>query len=188
MNLFDAIHTRRTIKDFTAQPVPDDLLHQALDAGRWAQNHRMSEPWRFVILGPESQRAIAAISGDVLLQTARADAETLAKMRADAEAKILSKPRIVAVTCCLCGDREVEQEDYAAVACAVQIIQLAAWGLGLGMQWSTSRFTTAPKTCELLGVDQAQEMIVGLLYFGYPAAVPDAKPRKALAEVSRTLP
>mgnify|MGYP001378239253 CR=1 FL=1 len=35
MNLFDAIYTRRTIKDFTAQPVPDDLLHKALDAGRY---------------------------------------------------------------------------------------------------------------------------------------------------------
>lgn len=188
MNLFDAITTRRTIKEFTDQPVPDDLLMQALDAGRWAQNHRMTEPWRFLILGPVSHRAIAAINGDAVLETARADAETLAKMRADAEAKILSKPRIVAVTCCLCGDKAVEQEDYAAVACAVQNIQLAAWGLGLGMQWSTSRFSTRPDTYSLLGVDPGQEMIAGLLYFGFPATVPVAKPRKPLAEVSQLLP
>ncbi len=188
MNLFDAIHTRRTIKEFTAQPVPDDLLMQALEAGRWAQNHRMTEPWRFLILGPQSRQAIAAINGDALLEKTRADAETQAKMRADAEAKILSKPRIVAVTCCLCGDKEVEQEDYAAVACAVQNIQLAAWGLGLGMQWSSSGFITRPATYQLLGVDPAREMIVGLLYFGYPAVVPAPKPRKPLAEVSRTLP
>ena len=167
MNLFDAIHTRRTIKEFTTQPVPDDLLMQALDAGRWAQNHRMTEPWRFLILGPQSRRAIAAVNGDAVLEKARADAETLAKMRTDAEAKILSKPRIVAVTCCLCGNKAVEQEDYAAVACAVQNIQLAAWGLGLGMQWTTSRFATRPESYALLGVDPAREMIVGLLYFGY---------------------
>ena len=188
MNLFDAIQTRRTIKEFTAQPVPDDLLMQALDAGRWAQNHRMTEPWRFLILGPQSRQAIAAINGDAVLEKARADAETLAKMRADAEAKILSKPRIVAVTCCLCGNKAVEQEDYAAVACAIQNIQLTAWGLGLGMQWTTSGFATRPETYALLGVEPGQEMIVGLLYFGYPAAVPDAKQRKPLAEVSRTLP
>lgn len=188
MNLFDAIHNRRTIKEFTDQPVPDELLHQALDAGRWAQNHRMTEPWRFLILGPQSHRAIAVINGNALLEKARADAEMLAKMRADAEAKILSKPRVVAVTCCLCGNKEVEQEDYAAVSCAVQNIQLAAWGLGLGMQWSTSGFTTRPETYALLGVDPAAEMIAGLLYFGYPASVPAPKPRKPLAEVSRTLP
>ncbi len=188
MNLFDAILTRRTIKEFTDQPVPDDLLHQALDAGRWAQNHRMTEPWRFLILGPQSRQAIAAINGDAVLEKARADAGMLAKMRTDAEAKILSKPRIVAVTCCLCGNKEVEQEDYAAVSCAVQNIQLAAWGLGLGMQWTTSGFTTWPDTYALLGVDPAQEMIAGLLYFGFPAAVPDPKPRKSLAEVTRTLP
>lgn len=188
MNLFDAIHTRRTIKEFTTQPVPDDLLHQVLDAGRWAQNHRMTEPWRFLILGPQTQRAIAVINGDALLEKTRADAGMLTKMRADAETKILSKPRIVAVTCCLCGNKEVEQEDYAAVSCAVQNIQLAAWGLGLGMQWSTSGFSTRPDTYALLGVDPAAEMIVGLLYFGFPAVVPDPKPRKPLAEVSRTLP
>ncbi len=188
MNLFDAIYTRRTIKDFTAQPVPDELLHKALDAGRWAQNHRMTEPWRFYILGPQTKQAVAAISGDVLVQTAKADAATLAKMRADQEDKILGKPRIVAVTCRLCGDKEIEQEDYAAVACAVQNVQLAAWGLGLGMQWGSSRFTTAPETYTLLGVDPAKEMIVGLLYFGFPAAVPAAKPRKSLGEIVRTLP
>jgi len=159
-----------------------------LDAGRWAQNHRLSEPWRFVILGPQSQRAVAAINGDALLEKARVNAEMLAQMRADAEAQILSKPRVMAVTCCLCGDKAVEQEDYAAVSCAVQNIQLAAWGLGLGMQWTTHGFTTRPDTYALLGVDPAQEMIVGLLYFGFPAAVPDPKPRKSLAEVTRTLP
>lgn len=188
VNLFEAITTRRTIKEFTDQPVPDDLLMQALDAGRWAQNHRMTEPWRFLILGPQSHRAIAAINGDAVLEKARADAPTLAKMRADAEAKLLSKPRIVAVTCALCGNKEVEQEDYAAVSCAVQNIQLAAWGLGLGMQWSTSGFTTRPETYTLLGADPDKEMIAGLLYFGYPASVPSAKPRKPLAEVSRILP
>lgn len=188
MNLFEAIQTRRTIKEFTDQSVPDDLLHQALDAGRWAQNHRMTEPWRFLILGPQSHRDIAVINGDALLEKTRADADTLAKMRVGAEAKILSKPRIVAVTCCLCGNKAVEQEDYAAVCCAVQNIQLAAWGLGLGMQWSTSGFSTRPDTYALLGVDPAAEMIVGLLYFGFPASVPAPKPRKPLAEVSRTLP
>jgi len=188
VNLFDAIYTRRTIKEFTDQPIPHDLLHKALDAGRWAQNHRMTEPWRFYILGPQTQRAIAVISADVLLATAKADAETLAKMCADQEAKILTKPRIVAVTCALCGDQEIEQEDYAAVACAVQNIQLAAWELGLGMQWGSSRFTTAPETYATLGADPARERIVGLLYFGFPAAVPGAKARKSLAEVSRNLP
>ncbi len=187
MNLFDAIYTRRTIKDFTAQPVPDDLLHKALDAGRWAQNHRMTEPWRFYILGPQTKQAIAAISGDVLVQTTKADAATLAKMRADQEGKILSKPCIVAATCARSSDKEIEQEDYAAVACAVQNIQLAAWELGLGMQWGSSRFTTAPETYAALGVDSAKEMIVGLLYFGFPADVPAAKPRKPLTEIARTL-
>ncbi len=188
MNLFDAILTRRTIKEFTDQPVPDDLLMQALDAGRWAQNHRMTEPWRFLILGPQSHRTVAVINGNAVLEKARADAETLAKMRSDAEAKILSKPRIVAITCALCGNKNVEQEDYAAVSCAIQNIQLAAWGLGLGMQWTTSGFTTRAETYQSLGVNPASDMIAGLLYFGYPARVPPVKPRKPLAEVSLTLP
>lgn len=165
MNVQDAIRTRRTIKEFTPQAVPADVLDRLLTAGTLAQNHRLTEPWRFCILGPQAHAALAAM-----------------------DAKMATKPVIVAVTCAMQGDAFQRKEDYAAVACAVQTIQLAAWAEGVGMQWSTGRTAMSPETAQLLGIDAQAEEMVGLLFFGYPAATPPARARRALAEVVRRLP
>lgn len=164
MELYQAIHTRRTIKEFTSQTVPPELLERVLEAGMWAQNHRLSQPWRFAVLGSNSHARLAAYF-----------------------AKALSIPAIVAVTCLKNENAEIEREDYAACACAIQNIQLAAHSLGLGMQWSTGKGSQDPRTQEIIGFDADEEFLVGLLFFGFPAQIPPAKPRKPLQEVLRYL-
>lgn len=190
VELFDAILNRRTIKAFKPDPVPDAVLEHALTAGLWAQNHRMTQPWRFVVLGPETHRALAQAGADAQLQSIRedTDATTREKVRTGAVQKLMSKPRIVVVTSILSSDAFQRREDYAATCCAIQNIQLAAWAEGVGMQWSTGKQTQQPQTYHLLGIDPNVEEIVGFLYFGYPAQVPDPAPRKPLTEVMRRLP
>ena len=178
MELSEAILARRTIKDFRPDPVPADLLDRALTAGLWAQNHKLTEPWRFTILGPETHRQLASVFAD----TQGPDG------RADAERKITSKPLVVAVSQRLANDDNTRREDYAAVACALQNIQLVAWAEGLGMQWSSGKIVRLESVYRLLGIDRQDEEIVGLLFFGFPARVPAAPRRKGLGEVSRRLP
>ena len=86
------------------------------------------------------------------------------------------------------GSAAQRKEDYGAISCAIQNIQLAAWAEGVGMQWSSGKIIALPPTYAVLGIDPAQEEIVGLLFFGYPAKVPTAPPRRPLAEVLRRLP
>ena len=178
MELATALFGRRTIKDFKMDPVPADLLDRALTAGLWAQNHKLTEPWRFTVLGPETHRALARTFADAQPPAARADAE----------GKILSKPLVVAVSQRLGGDDAQRREDYGAIACAIQNIQLAAWADGLGMQWSSGKVIRLASVYDLLGIDRQAEEIVGLLFFGFPARVPVVPPRKPLSEVSRQLP
>ena len=184
MELFEAILSRRTIKDFKPDPVPDEVLDRALTAGLWAQNHRLTEPWRFTILGPETRRRLA--EEFALAQAASAGSDN-DKVRADARGKILAKPCVVVVSQAL-GAPAQRQEDYGAICCAIQNIQLAAWTEGLGMQWSSGKITELPQTYAVAGIAAEQEAIVGLLFFGYPARVPPAQARKPLAAVSRRLP
>ncbi|BCM93742.1 hypothetical protein IAD21_05633 [Abditibacteriota bacterium] len=165
MELSQVIKERRTIKDFTGQAVPDELLERALEAGLWAQNHRLTQPWRFAILG-ESTKARLAQNFP----------------------KIATKPVVVAVSCLRSDGGEQEREDYAAVACAIQNIQLEAWNAGLGMQWSSGKMATGPHLYELLQLHTEREFVVGLLFFGFPLEIPPARARKPLAEVSKRLP
>ena len=186
MELFEAIFQRRTIKDFKPDAVPAHVLERVLATGPWAQNHRLTEPWRFTILGPETHARLAEDFAQA--QAAFPGAGDGEKMRTDARRKILSKPCVVAVSQRLSGPAAQQREDYAAVACAIQNIQLAAWAEGVGMQWSSGKIIRSPQTYEVLDIEPGQEEIVGLLFFGYPASLPEAQARKPLAAVSRRLP
>jgi len=102
-------------------------------------------------------------------------------------AKFLSKPGVLCVSAIQEGDAQRRREDFAAVCCAIQNVQLAAWADGIGMQWTTSPVTTDHSTYELLGIDPARETIVGFLYYGYPAEVPTPK-RRPIEDVVRRAP
>ena len=188
MDLLEAIYQRRTIKGFQPRPVPAEILERALTAGLWAQNHKLTEPWRFTLLGPETHRRLAESFAQAQAERAGADGDDAAKVAAEAREKILSKPCVVAVSQRLNGPPAQRREDYGAIACAIQNIQLAAWAEGVGMQWSSGKIIGMPPTYGTLGIDPAQEEIVGLLFFGYPANVPAAQARQPLAAVSRQLP
>ena len=189
MTVYDAILTRRSIKEFKPDTVSSELLEKVLSAGLWAQNHRMTQPWRFTILGPETHRKL--VEQYAQMQADNLAAHSMPQQRQLAYdkglKKLAAKPHMVAVSSIISPDADVRREDYAAISCAIQNIQLAAWGEGLGMQWSTGKFTSQPATYELLKIDPAQQEIVGILFFGFPAQVPSANPRKSLREVSQWL-
>jgi nitroreductase len=178
VNIEDAIFSRRTIHRFKPEVIEPGLLDEILAAGLWAQNHRLTQPWRFTVVGPETHRALAGVYA-AFKPGANRDA---------AAEKILSKPLLVAVSITLAGDAQQRREDYAAACCAIQIIQLMAWSRGVGMQWSTSPFTRLSETYDLLHCNPEKEEVIGILFFGYPAEVPAPPSRKPLHEVLRRVP
>ena len=190
MDVYDAILSRRSIFEFKAEPVPIELLEKVLDAGRWAQNHRLTEPWRFRALGPETHQALAEAFATVQLSALPPGVGEMERnaVRAGAMKKILTRPQVVVASYMRGSDETHRWEELAATSCAIQNIQLAAWGEGLGMQWSSNRMTRHPVTYALLGMDPEVEEIIAFLYFGFPAVVPEPRPRKPLEEVFQRLP
>lgn len=190
MNLSEALLERRTIKDFAPVNVPIPVLEKALAAGLWAQNHRLTQPWRFVILGGEARCTLADIAGDIQIASLPAGTEAAAveKARFQAYSKVSSRPAAVAVSYALSEDAVQRREDFAATCCAIQNIALAAWSDGLGMLWSTSPIMNHHRSLALLGIDPQKEELVGILYFGYPNGLPTTPKRKPLGEFLRVLP
>ncbi len=190
MDVLEAITTRRTIARFRSEPIPPETLRAALAAGIWAPNHRLTEPWRFVILGPETQRRLAARFGELKAAKAAAEsAERGERLRVDSERMFLTVPAIIAMAVVQEGDQQQRREDYAAACCAAQNIQLAAWAEGIGTKWSTAGVTRDPLAYELLGLDPARFDIIGFLFAGYPAETPPARLRRLPPEeVIRTTP
>jgi nitroreductase len=180
-----AIQSRRTIKEFRADPIPEETLWRILDAARWAPNHRLTEPWRIAVIGRQSREALA----DALAsQTASSqDPSAVAKAKDDARRKVMSPPVLLAVTCRLEGNPPQKVEDLAAVCAAIQNLQLAAWSEGIGSHWNTGRVTRLPETAALLELSERGEQLVGFVYLGYPAQVPEPPKRRPIQDFVRTL-
>lgn len=50
MNVYDAIRTKRAIRNFSSEPIPQEALLKILDAGRLAGSSKNSQPWHFVVI------------------------------------------------------------------------------------------------------------------------------------------
>lgn len=187
MEVTAAIAARRTIHDYRVEPLPEGALRRALAAALSAPNHRMTEPWRFVQVGPETRAKLLQVSAELkqLDPATPAGQSALQKL----SAKMLWPAELVALCQVKHADEEIAHEDYAAVACATYAAMLALWAEGIGSKWSTGEVTTDPRTYQLLGVDPAREAIVGFLWVGYAAnEIPKPRRRRSIDEVLRSVP
>lgn len=163
------LRERRTIHLFTAERPPDELVHNAIDVARWAPNHRLTEPWRFYLLGEETAAAISERNAQ-LVGARRGDSAAKAKLE-----RWSRIPGWLLVTSRRSTDEVRDQENYAATACAIQNLQLYLWSHGVGVKWTTGRVTRDADFWEIVGVDPQVERLVGLLWYGYPEAVPSTQ-------------
>lgn len=174
-SVIGALRARRTIHDFLPERPPREAVLAALDAARWAPNHRLTEPWRFYLLGAQTAERLSLLNAELVSRKSGEEAAA-AKLR-----RWRAMPGWLAVTCVKSADAAREQEDYAACCCAVQNLLLALWATGIGSKWSTGKVIREPAFFDAIGADAAQEFCVGLVWYGYPQSVP-AQHRVPLTE------
>ena len=64
---------------------------------------------------------------------------------------------------------------------------LYLWKAGVGSKWTTGVITRDSRFLEIIGIDDATEFVVGLIWYGYPKLTPEQK-RRGLEEVLSRLP
>lgn len=176
-----ALTGRRTIHSFQPESPPQDDILAALEAARWAPNHRHTEPWRFRLAGPETVARIVELNTRLVAEKKGAEAARQKQERWSAV------PGWLIATCLVCDDPLQCEEDYAACCCALQNMALSLWSRGVGMKWTTGPVVRHPEFPELAGFDPVRERVVGLVWYGYPEKIPQQQ-RKPLEEIVQTLP
>ena len=162
----ETIRSRRTINLYLQTPVPQQLISDAIEAAIWAPNHHVTEPWRFYVFGSETISRCIELQREIT--TAKRDAKA-----AEFKAKSWSeKPGWLLVTCQRSEDALRQQEDYAACCAAVQNLSLFLWKAGVGTKWTTGAITQDERFFNIVGVDASDEMVVGLIWYGYPKLTP----------------
>lgn len=177
----EVIRGRRTIHNFRPECPSRDVVLRALELARWAPNHHRTEPWRFRWLGPQTVAAIVHLNAD-LLAARKGPAAGEDKRR-----RWSAVPGWLVVTCQRSDDPQRAEEDYAACCCAIHNLALALWAEGIGAKWSTGEVTRHPEFYRLIQANPATERVVGLVWYGYPAQVPDQQ-RKPVTEILTELP
>ena len=56
MDVLQAIKERRSVRQYSQEPVSESHLTQILEAGRWAPSRGNSQPWKFIVLNDEHLR------------------------------------------------------------------------------------------------------------------------------------
>jgi nitroreductase len=157
-----AIRTRRTHKQFRPDPVPRETVEELLELARWAPNHKLTQPWRFRVVGPETL---------VRLKEAGGPKEA---------PKLDRAPTLVVVSAALTGDPLTDEEDLHATGVALYIVMLAAHSRGLASYWRTPGVLRTPEGCAAVGLGP-DERFVGVIYLGFPCSEPPAKEREPVA-------
>ena len=169
MDVSEAIRSRRTHKQYGREPVDEETLRELVDLARYAPNHKLTQPWRFRVLGSETRRQLGAIVGG------------------KEATKLGRAPTLVLVTAVLSGDPHVDEEDLHATATAVYAVLLGATERGLASYWRTPKSFTERPVRKLLALDK-HERAVALIYLGPLVSEPPPRERRSLEDVLTVLP
>lgn len=175
MTVLEAITTRRSIPQFKPDPVPRETVERLLAAAVWVPNHRVTEPWQFHVLGDRTKRRFAELRREFRAST-MADPnapQVQAALRKIVDDSVAT-PVIIVFTAHLLDDPELREEDAWATFGAAYAFMLGAWSLGIGTYFRTGAFRDYPPLRQLLNL-RDDRRVIGVLYAGYPAAVPEKR-------------
>jgi len=155
MDTLEAIFTRRSIRAYTGQPVPAEMVDNLLQAAMQAPSAGNQQAWQFVVI------------------TSRPQLNAMAEVLPYGKMLITASLGIV-----VCGDLELEKsKGYWVQDCsaATQNILLAAHALGLGAVWLGvyPREQRVIDVRKVLGIPESAIPLCAIA-IGYPA---EQKPR-----------
>jgi nitroreductase len=65
MDVFEAIRTRRSIRKYQKEPIPNDKLEMIFEAARLAPSAANRQPWRFIVVQDAGRKkALAKAAND----------------------------------------------------------------------------------------------------------------------------
>lgn len=197
MELLEAMKARRSIRKFKADPIPEALVTQLIQAAQLAPSGSNIQPTRFIVIKSDAVRAqlseatpLPFVSQAPLVLACCIDLESLGGM--STRARELKEARAFVDT----PLDKMDLESYAKrkpmdpavaeaylrlnAAIALDHLTLRAVDLGLGTCWVM--MFNQEKVKEILGLGENYN-VVALLPIGYPDQKPKARPRIELSQI-----
>lgn len=193
--LRDLILTRRSIRSFRPEPVPEQIVRDLLADAIWAPSPHNSQPWRFTVITDHAcrERLAAAMAGR-LAQELGDDGvpqHQINRQTVRSQERIVSAP--VAILCSLAGDGLVPYPDerrtalewamaVQSVGTVLQTLFLLAWERGIGSCWMAAPMYCPEIVRQVLSLPDTH-VPQALALLGYPDNPGKIRPRRSLDAV-----
>ena len=180
MNFAELTQSRRTVHNYKTTHVEDHFVEEALHLSLWAPNHKLTFPWAFFWLGPRVRAEMANLTVRV-----KELKEPLSEIKKKATRENVLNPSHLILLGLRRGDPKRLHEDYATLACSVQIMTTYFWEKGIGSKWSSGENYGHAETYKLLGISSEEFSLEGALLIGVPQIIPAAPKRPPLERYLR---
>ncbi len=162
MDAVELLKTRRSIRHFKEEDIPQDILDKVFDLVRYAPSARNSQPFYLVVVKD------------------REKVNKLGAIRGGSSAPIARAPFAVAI----CADPSISPR-YIQDGCIFAYhFMLSAWAYGLGTCWIADMDRDEVK--EILGIPK-DHYVATVTPLGYPAETPEMGDRKSIDEIVKTI-
>jgi F420 biosynthesis protein FbiB-like protein len=188
------LRTRRSIRRFKPDPIPDSVVERILATAAFAPSAHNRQPWRFVVLKDASTKTRL---GETLTSKMRMDMQVEGANEADIEKRVTSSIRRIndaPLVILLCRDvtdvrantpEEAVMGIQSSAAAGFQLM-LAAHAEGLGSNWICWPLYAQEATRTVLNLPETWEP-QSMYFLGYPDETPKAKEMKDLKKLVMTI-
>ena len=191
--LYEAIFRRRDIREFTPDPIPDEVLARVLIAAHHAPSVGFTQPWDFILVrSVERRRRVKTIfEAERAKNASQFSGERREKFLSLKLEGILEAPLNLIVTCkpdrfgpAVLGKTSIHDVEIYSACLAVENLWLAARAEGLGVGWVSILRNDA--LAEIFGIPD-DVIPIAYLCVGYARDFPD-RPVLASAQWAERLP
>jgi coenzyme F420-0:L-glutamate ligase / coenzyme F420-1:gamma-L-glutamate ligase len=189
------LRSRRSVRRFLPDPVPQEVLQRVLESACWAPSAHNRQPWRLVLLStPQARETLLKAMHASFRQDLAADhlPEAEIQKRLQRSRSRISGAPLAVLVCVEPAVMDVYADttrqaaedlmaSQSAALCAGTLL-LAAHGEGLGGVWICAPLFAPQAVLSALDLPPSWRPQV-LILLGFPAEIPDPRPRLPLAEV-----
>ncbi|HSG42251.1 MAG TPA: nitroreductase family protein [Anaerolineales bacterium] len=195
IDLHNFLRTRRSVRRFKPDPVPDSVIQDILTTATFAPSAHNRQPWRFCVITDTSTKNKLA---DAMSVEFKHDLEKDGLLPEKVQAQITrSKERLTSAPVVIVINLDMREMDVypdkkrkraefrmamQSVANAGMQLLLATHAEGLGGVWICSPLFVQETVKNTLNLPKSWEPH-GMFYLGYPEVIPEVRERKSLDEI-----
>lgn len=162
LSILELIKSRRSVREFEDKEIPEEIIEEILEAGRWAPSGLNNQPWRFIVVKePDIKNKLGEFTR---------------------YSKIIENAKIAIVVFLENKKSYDRTKDIQAIGACIQNMLLQAHSRGIGACWigeilnrrkEVEKFFSVPESFELMAVIAA----------GYPQKRKRTSTREKLEEL-----